>query len=536
MRNTSCLLALHVLLAQLEPVQPTASAEELIIHVAVSAPTLESSRSSNEPPPDGSLHRPFRSIHAARDALRAGLGSGRPRTVLIDGDHFLASPLQLDSRDSGTPDAPITYRSRSAAAPARISGGRKLPISSFKPTAVPSGAAGVVRANLFALGLNASAVVGMEPALQPGNYPVNALELFVDGEPMIRARSPNLAPDGTWMWAGYENVTAVSNMSVTLADAALGALWAKAAAAGELYLHGYFKWDYRDDYVKVDSVVPLAAGTSFNITRDYNTVAQYPFTKGCRFYALNSLELLDQAGEYYLDHKSGDLYVLPGRPFTGDSDVVVSVLSSVINAKAVSHHVWKDLVISDARDSPLIVEGGGSNNIVEGCTVSNSGLYCMAVAGNNNIVRNNTIFGCGQGGIALFAGMPLSALVRGNSSVIGNHISNFSRICRTYTPAVTTSGVGNYVGNNTMRNSPHTMITAGAVDTVFEHNHLEHACFETSDASAFYVGRSWSQRGNVFRFNTIVNVRNTEKLGLIAAGAPCCQQVGICKLAFFCAS
>ena len=508
---------------------------ELFLHV-VAAPPRTSSDFTQQPgatPADGSLDRPFRSVHAARDALRAGLGKGRPRTVLLHGSHHLAEPLRLDARDSGTAAAPVTWRSRWAAEPARLSGGRKLPVAGFAPVAVPSGAVGALRANLSALGLNASVIgPGFMPGAQPGNYPVNAMELFVDGKPMLRARSPNVGPNGTWMWGGFQNATVAgqdSNMSFTFADAALGALWAKAAATGELWLHGYFEWDYRDDYVKIDSVVPIGGETSsYNITRNYDTVAQHPFTKGCRFYAVANLELLDQPGEYFLDQTTGELYVLPDRPFTAETDVVVSVLSSVVIAQHVSHYTWKDLVISDARGSPLTVEGTGSNNIVDSCTVSNSGLFCMAVAGNNNVVRNCTVFGCGQGGIALFAGMPLAALVAGNSSVIGNHISNFSRICRTYNPAVTVSGVGNYVGMNTMLNSPHTMITAGAVDTVFEFNHLQHACYETSDASAFYVGRSWDQRGNIVRSNTFVDVRNTEKLGLIAAGAPCCQQVGVC--------
>jgi parallel beta-helix repeat protein len=192
---------------------------------------------------------------------------------------------------------------------------------------------------------------------------------------------------------------------------------------------------------------------------------------------------------------------------------------------------------------------------VERCTISNCGEFCVAAAGSNNTLRNNTIFGCGQGGIALFAGMPVSALVAGNSSVIGNHITNFSRIGRTYNPAVTVSGVGNYVGHNYMANAPHTAFTQGGVDNIFEYNYLEHGaprapstlpddplllplllllpyscclcafslslsrsldcslnhsvtyrlavCFETSDASAFYVGRSWTQPGNVVRFNTL---------------------------------
>ena len=54
---------------------------------------------------------------------------------------------------------------------------------------------------------------------------------------------------------------------------------------------------------------------------------------------------------------------------------------------------------------------------------------------------------------------------------------------------------------------------------------MEHVCFETADASGFYVGRSWVQRGNVVRHNTFRDIRATTRLGSIAAGAPCCQQV-----------
>ena len=45
-----------------------------------------------------------------------------------------------------------------------------------------------------------------------------------------------------------------------------------------------------------------------------------------------------------------------------------------------------------------------------------------------------------------------------------------------------------------------------------EHNVLRHICYETVDTGAFYVGRSWSQRGNIVRFNTFDTVRATERL------------------------
>jgi hypothetical protein len=65
------------------------------------------------------------------------------------------------------------------------------------------------------------------------------------------------------------------------------------------------------------------------VTRNKATKPQYPFTKGCRFYAVAALELLDAPGEYHVDQKTGTLHFLPPSPLTPSSDVMVSVLDSV---------------------------------------------------------------------------------------------------------------------------------------------------------------------------------------------------------------
>ena len=105
--------------------------------------------------------------------MRAGLGEGRRRTVHIEGHHHLAEPLVLDDRDSGTAAAPVTWRSSTAAAPGRLSGGRLLPASAFEPAAVPSGAAGVLKAELFAHGLEEGSIPGLS-----WPYANGAIELF----------------------------------------------------------------------------------------------------------------------------------------------------------------------------------------------------------------------------------------------------------------------------------------------------------------------------------------------------------------------
>lgn len=106
-------------------------------------------------------------------------------------------------------------------------------------------------------------------------------------------------------------------------------------------------------------------------------VFQYPFTKGCRFYAVAALELLDAPGEYHVDKASGALYFLPPAPLTADSDLVVSVLSRVVVASA-DHHKFEGLTISVSRDVTFTTSNTETNTVannvtIENCVLTNSG-------------------------------------------------------------------------------------------------------------------------------------------------------------------
>ena len=125
---------------------------------------------------------------------------------------------------------------------------------------------------------------------------------------MVRARSPNIAPDGAWIWAGYTNMsgptpnasyTDHSDTSFVFKDEVHAKLWREALmtpGTGELWLHGFFQWDWRDTFIKVDTITPLAGewAGSFNVTRASDTPPglDSQFTKGSRFYACAALELL----------------------------------------------------------------------------------------------------------------------------------------------------------------------------------------------------------------------------------------------------
>ena len=303
---------------------------------------------------DGTKIHPFTKIHDARDALRRAPGRGGT-VYLRGGDHFLRAPLELDARDSGTAASPVTYAPWPGdATPVRVHGGQAIPASAFTPA---KGMAGVYVASLFAHGVNASVLGSMA-----NPYPKAKLELFVGGKPMTLARDPNIADDPlrTWLWAGYENMTAVASdgLSFTFADADRGARWRDALTApnggGDLWLHGYWKFDWRDTFVKVASITPAAAPSgAFTVTRDPKTPPQYPWVAHTRFYAVNALALLDAPGEYWVDASKGLLYFMPPGGVADLDDVVVSTLDTVIAVTNADHIKFVNLTISTARGQTM---------------------------------------------------------------------------------------------------------------------------------------------------------------------------------------
>jgi len=236
----------------------------------------------------GTQERPFTTLEQARDSIRNDARrSAEPTTVYVMEDMYLDAPFTLDSRDSGTAEAPVTYASYFPggavdAKKKKVSGGKLIDPKSFKPVMLPSRIPGGFVTELFSQGLNTSELGAL------GNpYPTSKLELFLNGMPMTLARDPNIADDPlkTWMWAGYENMTEIQddNTTFTLHDSergvsssqmilthayltlnitltVRGSLWSEALTHGTLWLHGFFKFDWRDTYIKIKDTKPNPNG------------------------------------------------------------------------------------------------------------------------------------------------------------------------------------------------------------------------------------------------------------------------------------
>jgi hypothetical protein len=271
----------------------------------------------------------------------------------------------------------------------------------------------------------------------------------------------------------------------------LSAGWAKET---EVWLHGYWFWDWSDSFQRVSQVDP-ETGTITLSPPEHG----YGYRNGQRFYALNLLCELDQPGEWFLDKATGSVFAWPTHE-APELTWTYTLLPALIQIRGASFVTLQNIILEATRGTAVLIENGQSNQVA-GCILRNTGSWAVSIrGGSSNRVIGNDIYQTGEGGIALSGGDRKNLTPAGHVAE-NNHVWNFGRIFRTYRPAVLVDGVGQRVAHNLIHDGPHNAIQLGGNDHTIEFNEIHHVCTETGDVGAFYMGRDWTARGTVIRHN-----------------------------------
>ena len=441
----------------------------------------------------GGKASPLATLAGARDRLRILKRVGKvPKegvTVwLRAGTYFQRETFALTAADDVSP-APVTYAAYSGEA-VRLTGGWE--VAGWKPVTDasilgrldPAARGHVLQTDLKAQGITDYGQMtprGFGSPVTPAG-----LELFFADVPMTLARWPNV---GQW-----------AHIAGTTADQAAGHFayagdrperWAKAEDA---WVYGYWKFDWADSYTKI---------TGINAEHHWVTTAPatdlLSYTLGHRWYALNLLEELDTPGEWYLDRRAGILYFWPPSDIRRGHPTV-SLTRDLVRLDGVSHVTLRGLTLEACRGDAITIRGG-THNLIDECSVLSAGNRGATIADTTDSgVRGGEITGTGEGGVSLDGG-DRKTLVPGRNFVVNCRIHDYSRWARTYRPGVGIDGVGNRVAHNLIYDAPHNAILLGGNDHLIEYNEIHHVCRQTGDAGAFYMGRDWTMRGNIVRFN-----------------------------------
>ncbi len=466
----------------------------------------------------GTQTKPFATLQRARNAVRElkkrnSLGGSGVTIWIKGGSYYLSEPLMLSSEDSGTENAPIVYRG-CPGEQIRIVGGRR--IEGFKVVTDPeilkrfdaSVREKVVCANVKTLGITDFGQVATRS---------NRLELFFNDEPMQLSRWPN---------EDFVRIVDVVGQTTFTTHGIKGTREGKFTYSSdrpeqwanepEIWLHGYWFWDWSDSFERV-----LSIDVEKQVIETAPPYHNYGYRQGQRYYVLNVLAELDKPGEWYLDRTKGILYFLPpspandGSPWDSSRRAVLSMIQHLFVLNGCSWVTIRDMTLEATRSTAVTISGGKSNTVA-GCTIRNTGSWAVTInGGEGNSVLSCDIYRIAEGGISLSGG-DRKTLTPAGHVARNNHIHHFGRIYRTYRPAVAVNGVGNYVSHNLIHDGPHNAIQLGGNDHTIEFNEIHHVCFETGDVGAFYMGRDWTERGTTIRYNYFHDIKGPGLHGAMA--------------------
>ncbi|WP_138223254.1 right-handed parallel beta-helix repeat-containing protein [Nibricoccus aquaticus] len=507
----------------------------------------------------GTLSKPLRTIEAARDAVRTELknadGSQRqPVTVWLHaGTYPLARTFELTREDSGTAKARVTYVAYEQEE-VRLSGGVTLPAQAFTPVnhkdalrRLPAESrAHVFQANLRAVGVTD---FGQHRQFGHGLPVVTApMELFWNAAALPLARYPNagaielgtIIDPGSMPRSGdYSNRGGRFRYTDARHERWVG--------VSDVWLQGYFNHGYADDKIRIASIDLALKEVTLATPHMYSLATGNNFNQ---YVALNLLEELDQPGEWYVDTESGLLFIWPPDDLA-KARVTVSLLNQPLVAlDDVSFCTLRGLIIEHGRGLGVSVEGGESNELTD-CVVRNVGtvgvmlgqgarqtfphitadgyegvpssrevgsfhshIYLNTVwernAGRNHVIAGCEIYNTGSGGIILGGGSK-KTLTPGNNVVTDCRIHDFNRRNKMSASGVIVDGCGNRVVHNEIFNADLQGIYVRGNEHVFEFNHIHHVAQNSNDASAWYLGRDPSDRGNVVRWNFFHDVGRPDR-------------------------
>jgi len=465
---------------------------------------------------------PFATLERAQEAIRSYKStSGIPERglyVLIRGGVYPRSTtLRLDSLDSGTDIAPVVWASH-VNEEVRLSGG--IEIAEFSSVTDPASQARLhpdATPHVQVTDLRAQGITDfgeITPRGGPG------LELFFNDDRMQLSRWPNegfvqiadVPQTGTLVYPGdpphvRDGVIVGRQYGRFVYSEDAPSRWTK---TDQVILHGYWSWDWFDEFVKIDRIDP--AKKEIWPTSDGS---RYGYTKHQRFYAMNILEELDQPGEWYLDREDGLLYFWPPSPIE-EARVFVSLLDDPMVVMDSTTNVWvHGITFEHSRGNAIEINGGRLANIVS-CTIRNIGGTGVTIRGGfEHSVTGCDIHHIGGAGMEV-AGGDRKTLTPGNHQIIDNHIHHYSGWVRTYLGGVNLNGVGNTVANNLIHDAPHTGILLNGNENIIEYNELHSLAQQTGDVGAFYIGRDWTQRGNIIRHNYFHDLEGPGLHGVMA--------------------
>ena len=478
---------------------------------------------------DGSYDYPFATFQAARDKIRELKATGlypKGFTVYVRGGTYNVSEgLLLDERDSGTAEAPITYRAYEDEE-VIVTGGITVKGTDFEKVTDTEILSRVVeksaRDHIYKLDLTKFGVSDLGGVIYKGSYghapdfveaglipdkpKAPAMEFFFNGSQMIEARYPNsgyMYTSGV-ITAGYNHNALrtpderpVDECMVFTVDDDRVKYWEQAAKDGAL-MYGFWFYDWADQAVPIAKLDVKSKTITSGVPSMYGVTTERPF------YVYNLIEEIDVPGEYYLDKDNLTVYMYPSASMDKAEITMTIMEDHVFEMRNVDHIKFRGINVLGSRNSAYFIGDGSTYCEVSDAEISFSANYGVHI---DHYTYNNGVRDCYvhdvESGIAVGGGN-FETLKPGNCYAENCEVERWSRITATYKSGIGLGGVGNRISFCEMHDAPHVAVQFSGNYNVLEFNEIYDVVHSSDDAGAVYGGLNWTGRGNEFRYNYFI--------------------------------
>jgi parallel beta-helix repeat protein len=454
-------------------------------------------------PNSGRTDGPFESFQKARDAVRKDVAEGRHASLFIRaGIYRFDSTLNFDKRDSGQPGKPNVWR----AFPNEkvyFSGGTSA--GAFRPIRDPR-----ISRRLSVPARESVLVAELRPqGITDFGNPPNRMNLFFKGARMPVARFPNSG------WLTIAAVPQIEGQILNQGDKKVlkeglpagrhsgrfqysGNQPAQWGASNDIWMHGYWVWDWRDAYQKVERI-----DTVVRMIHPQPPHHNYGYQKGQRYCFLNVLEELDTPGEWVLDSAAALLYFWPPSSLSPGDAMLSTTRQPILLLDGTTSVQIQGITFECSRAAAVKIIGG-ADNLIAGCTVRNidNDTSLIIEGGERNGVLSCDIYDIGSTGIRIVGG-DRSTLTPARNFAINNHIYRYGGILQAFNGGIFLSGVGNIVSNNRIHDAPFSGIQYYGNDHLIEFNELFDLAHESGDVGGINTGADYSEMGTAIRYNYI---------------------------------
>ena len=485
----------------------------------------------------GTIDDPIATFDGAVKKVRQ-MDKTKPITVIFrEGTYKISTSVLMDARDSGTKNAPVTYKAYEGETPVFTSA-LQLDTSKFEfvtdaetlARLPEEGRGKVMKIDLNQYNIGNLGTIGWSES--ENTSPLNWVDVYLDGKTQMLSQWPN----GEMHYGKYVK-TIVAGKTGRANDNGNGVFQAETARIGrwqtadkeQMLILGYFGEDYRHEINKIKKIDE----EKLEITLRYGTDFGVVCNKTKRWKVKNLLEEIDCPTEWFLDRNTNILYYYPPYDLKGHEMYVSYKTFPLLNIEQLSYVNFEgikffgcDTAIYMGRDNHHInivgneffgilkrsihmTQGGNYTfHMVKGTNRSTVG-WAFSTQHNDSThinIESNDFYDAGFSHISVAVGDPYH-LKESNSRIHNNFLERASLIT-SMAGIYANNSIGLEVTNNSMHNMMFHAYNYGYVRSDTSYNHVWNVTREPYDAGAIYAGRDFIKRDNIIHHNVIHNTNS----------------------------